>query len=117
MTTTTAWVQATVHSYRDRTVIDVMRFADTKIDYFIKYVHQFQGIDGSWEVRFFDTNGHVIEINDKVEDVITMNEEELFQASCVEKFDVYLIQAGMRYLIEQTRFGIVRQNYNLTLEY
>ena len=72
--------------------IYIMRFLD--YGYYIRKA-QFKS-KTDWELRYYtESNYAITKIDDTIGSLLDIDESELFQKSCIEDYDVWLVKAGM----------------------
>ena len=98
-----------------RTYTCVIHF-DTSVPYAVRVFAGRGDPQILWELRYIDGD-YVYDYDTELSRVLELStEEELFQASCVERFDVYLVKAAMNEILRKHTNNDTENCY-LTLEY
>ncbi len=80
------------------------------VQFSVRMYYSIRTKEANYSVCYWD---HIHEIDGDA--FAVMSEEELFQASCVEEYDVYIVKAAIIELQRQTRLGTC--SIESTLEY
>lgn len=114
-------INAEIHHYHGVTNhIKSMRFLSSGINYFIRAKYCVDSIDKiAWELRYVDENhpDYVYETDSMIEDILNMTEEELFQASCVQRYDPFLIHSSMKEILKKILYKNTDNIINILLTY
>ncbi len=97
-------------------VIMVMHFMEPEVRYFLRVQDDLPRTE--WELRYYNENSWSIgEIDDTIGVLLNASEEELFQHSCVDSFDVYMVHAGMQELNRRLHGNYSSNTITITLAY
>lgn len=87
------------HYQGEHTIAKIMYL--TGVPFSVRMYYSIRPQACNYTVCYWD---HTHELDDG-STITNMSEEELFQASCVEEYDVYLVKAAIFELQRQTRLG------------
>lgn len=103
----------TTRVFQDQTIIEIKN--DTNLDYIVSGSRMVRDRKIEWRI-YPITNHSKVKYHDAIEHLLTIDDDALFQESCIREYDPYFVKAAMLYIIEEFKCNRFINPYTVSIE-